>query len=350
MSHFHGAKRRFQTKGFVGDVWVVDDYAHHPTEINATLTAARDMGTHRVVCLFQPHRYTRTKLLLDQYGSAFAKADKLIITDVYSAGEDPIPGVSGELIARKVKETTGQDVTYIPHKEDLVAYLKKNSRPLDLVITMGAGDIYKVGEAISLKLKKWRNKEMEDMKDKKIAVVVGGPSTEAEVSRRTGAAIADALTKKGYHIEMMELVPKEFAKTLTEKGIDIVFNALHGRYGEDGVIQGLCEMMGIPYTGPGVMASAVGMNKVMSKAAFQGAGIATAPFAYYFATQDRDAIVSDIEQRFDLPVVIKSSGQGSSIGTVIVQTKDELRPALEEAFKYSASLVAEAFIKVMNLP
>ena len=100
---------------------------------------------------------------------------------------------------------------------------------------------------------------------------------------------------------------------------------------------------GDPYTGPGVMASAVGMNKVMSKA-LSSAGIATAPFAYYFATQDRDAIVSDIEQRFDLPVVIKSSGQGSSIGTVIVQTKDELRPALEEAFKYSASLVAEAFI------
>ena len=146
MSHFHGAKRRFQTKGFVGDVWVVDDYAHHPTEINATLTAARDMGTHRVVCLFQPHRYTRTKLLLEQYGSAFAKADKLIVTDVYSAGEDPIPGVSGELIAQKVKETTGQDVTYIPHKEDLIAYLKETSRPLDLVITMGAGDIYKVGE------------------------------------------------------------------------------------------------------------------------------------------------------------------------------------------------------------
>lgn len=115
------------------------------------------------------------------------------------------------------------------------------------------------------------------MKDKKIAVVVGGPSTEAEVSRRTGAAIADALTKKGYHIETIELVPKEFAKTLTEKGIDIVFNALHGRYGEDGVIQGLCEMMGIPYTGPGVMASAVGMNKVMSKAAFRGPALLQRP-------------------------------------------------------------------------
>ncbi len=154
LSHFHGAKRRFQTKGFVGDVWVVDDYAHHPTEINATLTAARDMGTHRVVCLFQPHRYTRTKLLLNQYGTAFAKADKLIVTDVYSAGEDPIPGVSGKLIADKVAEQTGQDVTYIPHKEDLVAYLKENARPFDLVITMGAGDIYKVGEQYLAEAKK----------------------------------------------------------------------------------------------------------------------------------------------------------------------------------------------------
>lgn len=154
LSHFHGAKRRFQTKGFVGDVWVVDDYAHHPTEINATLTAARDMGTHRVVCLFQPHRYTRTKLLLNQYGTAFAKADKLIVTDVYSAGEDLIPGVSGKLIADKVAEQTGQDVTYIPHKEDLVAYLKENAQPFDLVITMGAGDIYKIGEQYLAEAKK----------------------------------------------------------------------------------------------------------------------------------------------------------------------------------------------------
>ncbi|WP_301859042.1 UDP-N-acetylmuramate--L-alanine ligase [uncultured Megasphaera sp.] len=146
LSHFHGAKRRFQTKGIVKDVWVVDDYAHHPTEINATLTAARDMGTHRVVCVFQPHRYTRTKLLLNQYGAAFAKADELIVTDVYSAGEDPIPGISGKLIADKVRETTGQDVRYIPHADDVVAYLEETSRPFDLIITMGAGDIYKVGE------------------------------------------------------------------------------------------------------------------------------------------------------------------------------------------------------------
>lgn len=185
---------------------------------------------------------------------------------------------------------------------------------------------------------------MEDMKGKHIAVVVGGPSTEAEVSRRTGAAIAEALKKKGYAIETIELVPHTLAATLKEKKIDVVFNALHGRYGEDGVLQGLCEMMGIPYTGPGVMASAVGMNKVMSKAAFKGAGIATAPFSYYFANQDRKAIIADIEKQFSLPVVIKSSGQGSSIGTVIVTAREELEAALEEAFKYSTSIVAEAFI------
>lgn len=185
---------------------------------------------------------------------------------------------------------------------------------------------------------------MEDMKDKKIAVVIGGPSTEAEVSRRTGAAIAEALQKKGYQTVTIELVPQELAKELQEQHIDVVFNALHGRYGEDGVIQGLCEMMGIPYTGPGVMASAVGMNKVMSKCAFQGAGIATAPFAYYFASQGLDTIMKDILGRFSLPVVIKSAGQGSSIGTVIVTSPEEIRQALEEAFKYGKSIIAEAFI------
>ncbi len=147
LSHFRGAKRRFQTKGIVHDIWVVDDYAHHPTEINATLTAARDMGTHRVICLFQPHRYSRTKLLLEQFGSAFLQADILIITDIYGADEDPMPGVTGKLIVDKIKEQTGKEAIYIPHKEDIIPFLQAHVQPFDLVLTMGAGDIYKVGEA-----------------------------------------------------------------------------------------------------------------------------------------------------------------------------------------------------------
>ena len=153
LCHFHGAKRRFQTKGHVKGIWVVDDYAHHPTEIHATLMAARSMGTHKVVCLFQPHRYTRTKLLLNQFGEAFTGADTLIITDVYSAGEDPIPGVSGKLIADKVEEMTGKKVIYIPDKNDIVPYLKDHARPQDLIITMGAGDIYTIGERFVEELK-----------------------------------------------------------------------------------------------------------------------------------------------------------------------------------------------------
>lgn len=343
MSHFHGAKRRFQTKGFVGDVWVVDDYAHHPAEINATLTAAKDMGTHRIVCVFQPHRYTRTKLLVERFGKAFKNADLLIVTDVYSAGEDPIPGVSGELIANKVMETTGQDVIYIPNQADVVEYLRKFAQAKDLVLTMGAGDIYKAGE-LYITESSGENQEIKDLKSKKIAVVVGGPSTEASVSRNTGSAIAKALLSKGYQVEIIELNPRTLSKQIEDDHIDIVFNALHGRYGEDGLIQGLCEMMGVPYTGSGVMASAVGMNKVMSKCAFQGAGIATAPFAYYFESQGLEAITADIAQRFQMPVVIKSAAQGSSIGTVIVDDLAKVKSALVEAFKYGKSLIVEAFI------
>ena len=188
------------------------------------------------------------------------------------------------------------------------------------------------------------NTTIELMKQKKIAVIVGGPSSEAEVSRNTGAAIANALTAKGYVVETIELVPAHLVETLKEKGIDVVFNALHGQYGEDGVLQGLCEMMGLPYTGPGVMASAVGMSKVMSKCAFQGAGIPTAPFAYYFAAQGLEYMADDIMQRFSLPVVIKSSAQGSTIGTVIVSEASEIQAALNEAFRYGPAIIAEAFL------
>lgn len=343
LSHFHGAKRRFQTKGHVGDIWVVDDYAHHPTEINATLTAAKEMETHRIVCAFQPHRYSRTKLLADHFGTCFKNADLLIVTDVYSAGETPIAGVSGEVIANKVTELTGKEVIYIPNKEDIVDYLKNFAQPKDLVITMGAGDIYTIGEKYIDEMAKQDEKEL-DLKDKKIAVVVGGPSTEAAVSRNTGSAIAKALQSKGYQTELLELQPAALAHQLVEKHIDIVFNALHGRYGEDGLIQGLCEMMKIPYTGSGVMASAVGMNKVVSKCAFVGAGIPTAPFAYYFVTQGLEETYADICKRFEFPVVVKSAAQGSSIGTVIVEEKSKLMSALVEAFKYGKSLIVEAFL------
>ena len=145
---FNGAKRRFQTKGKVNDIWVVDDYAHHPTEIATTIKAARQTQPKRLVCAFQPHRYSRTQLLQKEYGSCFAGADLLVLTDVYSAGEDPIPGIDGELLVKEVARQTGQNTVYIKDKKEIAQYLKSIAQPGDLIMTMGAGDIVKCGEEL----------------------------------------------------------------------------------------------------------------------------------------------------------------------------------------------------------
>ncbi len=148
LTMFNGAKRRFQTKGRVNDIWVVDDYAHHPTEIATTLAAARQTQPKRLICAFQPHRYSRTQLLQKEYGSCFQGCDVLVLTDVYSAGEDPIQGIDGELLVKEVKEQTGQQAVYIQNKNEIAAYLQSIARPGDLIMTMGAGDIVKCGEAL----------------------------------------------------------------------------------------------------------------------------------------------------------------------------------------------------------
>ena len=151
---FHGAKRRFQTKGKVEGVWIVDDYAHHPTEIRTTLMAARQTEPKRLISVFQPHRFTRTKYLREEFGRAFVPADILILTDVYAAGEDPIPGITGEVIKEEVERQTGRQVIYIPQREKIARYLEEVVESGDLVMTMGAGNIYQAGEELVERLVK----------------------------------------------------------------------------------------------------------------------------------------------------------------------------------------------------
>ena len=148
LSLFHGAKRRFETKGRAEGVWIVDDYAQHPTEIAVTLKAARQTNPKRLICAFQPHRYSRTQLLQKEFGGAFEDADLLILTDIYSAGEPAIPGVNGETILNAVKAATGQKTTYVKSRADVAPYLETIVRDGDLVLTMGAGDIYRTGEEL----------------------------------------------------------------------------------------------------------------------------------------------------------------------------------------------------------
>ncbi|MGH2809080.1 MAG: UDP-N-acetylmuramate--L-alanine ligase [Actinomycetota bacterium] len=153
LAGFRGVERRFQIRGHSGGVTVIDDYAHHPTEVKATLAAARPGPWERVVAVFQPHRYTRTAAFYEEFGDSFADADRIVITDVYGAGEEPVPGVSGKLIADAVCERLpGRPVVYMPHRADLVAYLAKSSRPGDALLTLGAGDVNSVGEELLTRL------------------------------------------------------------------------------------------------------------------------------------------------------------------------------------------------------
>ena len=152
LAGFNGVKRRFETKGKIRGVWLVDDYAHHPTEIAVTLKAAKQTGAARVVCVFQPHRYTRTKILHQQFCQCFKDCDLLIITHIYSAGEDPIPGVSGRELAEAVHKTTGQQVVYIEDFQKCCSYLEKIAQAGDIIMTMGAGDVYTIGEQLLKKL------------------------------------------------------------------------------------------------------------------------------------------------------------------------------------------------------
>jgi UDP-N-acetylmuramate--alanine ligase len=137
---FHGVRRRFEYRGTVAGVAMIDDYAHHPTEVETMVKVALAAGHRRVVAVFQPHLYTRTELLYLEFGQALSAADRVVVTDVYAAREAPIPGVSGELIVKAVAKDQ-DEVFYAPHRADLAALLAELVEPGDLVLTMGAGDI-----------------------------------------------------------------------------------------------------------------------------------------------------------------------------------------------------------------
>jgi len=146
LGSFTGVRRRFDVVGEVGGVTVVDDYAHHPTELKATLGAARDLGFGRVWALFQPHRYSRTQAFAREFGGAFSAADRVVLMDVYSAGEPPIPGVGGRTILEStLHQFPRTRAAYLPHRADIVPYLVERVRDGDLVLTMGAGDVTALG-------------------------------------------------------------------------------------------------------------------------------------------------------------------------------------------------------------
>ncbi|HTA78743.1 MAG TPA: UDP-N-acetylmuramate--L-alanine ligase [Terracidiphilus sp.] len=149
LRNFRGVDRRFQRKGCVRGITVVDDYGHHPTEIRATLSAAREATRGRIHVIFQPHRYTRTRDLLDEFGAAFTDADSVVILPIYAASEEPLPGITAELLAQRVKERgRGPSVEFAPDFPTAISAITAPAREGDLIMTLGAGSVSQLGPQI----------------------------------------------------------------------------------------------------------------------------------------------------------------------------------------------------------
>ncbi|NTW05488.1 MAG: UDP-N-acetylmuramate--L-alanine ligase [Peptococcaceae bacterium] len=148
LTTFKGAGRRFQLTGEISGVMVVDDYAHHPTEVKAALSAASQVGASRVIALFQPHRYSRTSLLQEEFGKAFENSDIVIVDDIYAAGEEPIEGITSDIIIDAIRKNGHKNVYYLGTGEKILDYLEGFVKSGDLVMTIGAGNIWSTGVSL----------------------------------------------------------------------------------------------------------------------------------------------------------------------------------------------------------
>ncbi|HBA53739.1 MAG TPA: D-alanine--D-alanine ligase [Syntrophorhabdus aromaticivorans] len=175
----------------------------------------------------------------------------------------------------------------------------------------------------------------ESLKTFRVGVLMGGNSSEREISLKSGAAVLQSLKRSGYKAVGVD-VGRDLAGRLRRQRIDVAFIALHGRWGEDGTVQGLLEIMGIPYTGPGVLGSSMAMDKAVMKIVFDGVGIPTP--AYAVAEEGKDVA-------FPLPFVVKPANEGSTIGISIVRKNEEIAPAIADARKYDKKVIVEGYVE-----
>ena len=148
LAEFRGIERRLQLKGEGKGITVIDDYGHHPQEIRATLRALKESFGRRLIVIFQPHRYTRTSLLFDDFVCAFGDADLLFVLDIYSAGENPIAGLTSEKLVQAMKDAGRNNVSYTEGHNETIRRVLETVKPGDIVLTLGAGSVWKVGEKI----------------------------------------------------------------------------------------------------------------------------------------------------------------------------------------------------------
>lgn len=331
-----GAERRLQVLRD-GEIAVVDDYAHHPTEIAASLSALRErFPGRRLIVMFQPHLYSRTKECLPDFAPALSQADYVFLTDIYPAREAAIPGISSALIAEGLKTP----FRYIPSRRFLALEARKIARVGDVVISMGAGTITESGHEFARML------DQGERARPRVAVVYGGDSPEREISLLTGQQASEALRSRGYDaylVDVTELLMGQgsIAPLIGERRPDLAFLAVHGSNAETGAIQGFFDLLHLPYTGSDLLASALCIDKQATKDILNREGIRTPEGT--IATRDTAWI------HVNPPLVVKPNAQGSTVGLTFVEDLSELQPAIATALRYDDRALIEERISGIEI-
>jgi UDP-N-acetylmuramate--alanine ligase len=353
---FAGTARRLEFKGEKHKTAVYDDYGHHPNEIKATLKALRDhVAERRLVVVFQPHRYTRVRDLFEEFTACFEDADEVMMTDIYSAGEAPIPGITSATLYAKMREKLGAKVHFFPrtHLESGVASFLK---PLDVVLTIGAGDVTQTGDPI-LNLLAERAPKIN------VALLCGGTSIEHPISLMSAKNVIAALDPAVYNLSYFGLTkegewrlgldletlnpngPKLSSEVLQELlKCDVSIPVFHGPKGEDGMIAGFLETLEIPYVGCGYATGALCMHKGWTKEVVVHHNVPVVPFFSFHKTQFHEKpeeLLQKIKEQFSYPAWIKPVHLGSSFGVSRVQNEEEALKAAEFAFSLDDEILVE---------
>ncbi len=348
LAEFSGVDRRFQRYGEHsahggGSFTLIDDYGHHPAEMAAVLAAARGaFPGRRLVLAFQPHRYTRTRDCFEDFVKVLGTADAVLLCEVYAAGETSIVAADGRALARALRvagkgrsavrrrsrgDARGDHGTGARRRRG-----DRDGRRIDRCRAAAAGragsDVMNAIDVKSLG---------------KVAVLMGGSIAEREISLLSGIGVLKALQSQGVDAQAFDPAERDLVE-LKRDGFARCFIALHGRHGEDGTVQGALELLGIPYTGSGVMASAIAMDKVMTKRVWIAEGLPTPRYVSLARDELSNARVRTVPDDLGLPLIVKPPHEGSSIGVSKVLGYSQMQDAVQLAARYDAEVLCEEFI------